>query len=86
MDNHEKHKIEYYICDENNNDSRQGFCYFLKGQVVDRFVLFYVYLYLYLHCFLLSFRGSRKVLTRVLNPKYLRPKLSTRYLQITKRT
>ena len=48
MANHKKHKIEYYICDENNNDSRQVFCYFLKGLVVDRFVLFYVYLYLYL--------------------------------------
>ena len=48
MANHTKHKIEYYICDENNKDSCQGFCYFLKGQVVDRFVLFYVYLYLYL--------------------------------------
>jgi len=43
MANHEKHKIEYYICDENNNDSGYSFCYFLKGQVVDRFVLFYVY-------------------------------------------
>lgn len=30
MANHEKHKIEYYICDENNNDSRQVFCLFLK--------------------------------------------------------
>ena len=47
MANHEKHKIEYYICDENNNDSGYRFCYFLKGQVVDRFVLFYVYFYLY---------------------------------------
>ena len=37
----------YYICDENNNDSGYSFCYFLKGQVVDRFVLFYVYFYLY---------------------------------------
>ena len=56
MANHKKHKIEYYICDENNNDSGYSFCYFLKGQVVDRFVLFYVYL----HCYLLSFRGSRQ--------------------------
>ena len=60
MANHKKHKIEYYICDENNNDSGYSFCSFLKGQVVDRFVLFYVYLYLYLHCYLLSFRGSRQ--------------------------
>ena len=59
MANHKKHKIEYYICDENNKDSSQGFCYFLKGQVVDRFVLFYVYFYLY---YILPpfFRGSRQ--------------------------
>lgn len=61
MANHTKHKIEYYICDENNKDSCQGFCYFLKGQVVDRFVLFYVYLFsIYYIYYLLSFRGSRQ--------------------------
>lgn len=32
MANHEKHKIEYYICDENNNDSGYSFCYFQKDR------------------------------------------------------
>ncbi len=41
MANPWKHKIEYYICEEINKKSPNSRL-FLKGQVVSRFVLFYV--------------------------------------------